>query len=148
MTFGKTAIGKAALPIVAVACFLLSAGLAMAQDGKIDLGKTEFELNCAHCHGLTGEGNGPTAEFLTPHPPALNGLAKANGGVLPVVRIYDAVAGEKKVAGHGTLQMPAFGTAYGLQAGEYFVDVPYDQAAFARGRILVLIEYINRLQQK
>ena len=125
-----------------------SAGFAMAQEGKIDLGKAEYELNCAHCHGISGKGDGPTSEFLTPRPPALTGLAKANGGILPVVMIYDTVTGKDRKAGHGTLEMPAFSTVYGLKAGEYFADVPYDAEAFARGRILVLIEYINRMQEK
>ena len=126
---------------------LMLAGPAVAQD-KVDLGKAEFEFNCAHCHGATGKGDGPTSEFLTPRPADLTGLAKANGGILPVVRIYDMIIGKERVKGHGTLEMPAFSTVYGLKAGEYYVDVPYDPEAFARRRILVLIEYINRLQEK
>jgi mono/diheme cytochrome c family protein len=27
-----------------------------------------YRLHCAHCHGLTGDGNGPTAPFLNPYP--------------------------------------------------------------------------------
>lgn len=120
----------------------------VAAEEKVDLGKTEYELNCAHCHGATGKGNGPTAEFLTPRPADLTGLAKANGGILPVVHIYDTIIGKERTAGHGTIEMPAFSTVYGLKAGEHYVDVPYDPEAFTRGRILVLIEYINRLQEK
>lgn len=126
----------------------LMAGSAVAQEGKVDLGKTEYEFNCAHCHGASGKGDGPTSPFLTPKPADLTGLAKANGGILPVVHIYDTIVGKARTKGHGTLEMPAFSTVYGLKAGEYYVDVPYDAEAFTRGRILVLIEYINRLQEK
>ena len=139
---------KMALPATMFSALLLFAGTATAQEGKVDLGKTEYEFNCAHCHGTAGKGDGPTAEFLTPKPADLTGLAKANGGILPVVHIYDTITGKERKAGHGTLQMPAFSTVFGLKAGEYFVDVPYDAEAFTRGRILVLIEYLNRLQEK
>ena len=27
-----------------------------------------FRRHCAHCHGLAGDGNGPTAQFLNPYP--------------------------------------------------------------------------------
>lgn len=142
MTHILSFLNPALVPI----CMLM-AGAAAAEE-KIDLGKTEYEFNCAHCHGAGGKGDGPTAGFLTPRPADLTGLAKANGGILPVVRIYDSITGKQRTKGHGSLEMPAFSTVYGLKAGEYYVDVPYDAEAFARGRILVLIEYINRLQEE
>lgn len=136
------------LPMVMFAAAATATMPAAAQEGKIDLGKAEYTMNCAHCHGATGKGDGPTAEFLTPRPADLTGLAKANDGILPVVRIYDTISGKARTRGHGTLEMPAFGTLYGMKAAEYYVDVPYDSEAFARARILVLMEYINRLQEK
>jgi hypothetical protein len=27
-----------------------------------------YREHCAHCHGITGDGNGPTASFLNPYP--------------------------------------------------------------------------------
>lgn len=35
------------------------------QDGK---GRGLFRQHCAHCHGVTGDGAGPTAAFLNPYP--------------------------------------------------------------------------------
>ena len=49
---------------------------------------------------------------------------------------------------HGTREMPVWGRDYGIEAGEYYMEVPYDREAYVRGRILALIEYINRLQAK
>jgi hypothetical protein len=49
-------------------------------------------------------------------------------------------------AGHGTRDMPIWGQEYSVQAASYYVDVPYDQQAYVRGRILALAEYLNRLQ--
>ncbi len=127
---------------------LLGASQALAQARKIDLGKVEYDGKCAHCHGPAGKGDGPTNAFMTRRAPDLTGLAKGNAGVLPVVMLYDAITGEKQVAGHGTREMPAWGTAYRVQAAEYYGDAPYDPEAFVRTRVLLLVEYINRLQAK
>jgi len=44
--------------------------------------------------------------------------------------------------------MAIWGRAYNIKAAEYYVDVPYDQEAWVRSRILALAEYLNRLQVK
>ena len=36
--------------------------------GDAQRGKPIFEERCASCHGLTGNGDGPQAPFLSPHP--------------------------------------------------------------------------------
>jgi mono/diheme cytochrome c family protein len=123
---------------------LLATG-AMAQQ-KADLGKREYDSNCAICHGRDGKGNGPYVELLKRSPPDLTTMARRNGGVFPVAKSYDVIEGAGP--GHGTRDMPIWGMAYNVKAAEYYVDVPYDREAFVRGRILSLIEYLNRLQAK
>lgn len=147
--------GYAQSLLLAAACAMAVPLAAAAQDRvpagarpKVDFGKVEFESTCATCHGVDGKGRGPTAPFLNRVAADLTGLAKANGGVLPVAAMYDVIAGEKTVAGHGSRDMPAWGQAYRIQAGEYYVDVPYDPEAYVRARILAVIEYIYRLQAK
>ncbi|HSF48517.1 MAG TPA: hypothetical protein VLA73_09165 [Burkholderiales bacterium] len=44
--------------------------------------------------------------------------------------------------------MPIWGIEYKAKAAEHYMDVPYDEQAFVRARILALIEYIYRLQAK
>jgi len=44
--------------------------------------------------------------------------------------------------------MPIWGQQYSVKAAEYYIDVPYNQEAYVRGRILSLVEYLNRLQAK
>jgi hypothetical protein len=44
--------------------------------------------------------------------------------------------------------MPIWGKAYQIKAGEFYADSYYDPEAFIRGRILALIDYINRMQAK
>jgi mono/diheme cytochrome c family protein len=123
---------------------LLCTGAAAQQKG--DLGKREFDSNCANCHGRDGKGNGPYGEWLKRSAPDLTTMAKRNGGVFPVVRTYEVIEGAGP--GHGGRDMPIWGTDYSIKAGEYYMEVPYDREAFVRGRILSLIEYIDRLQTK
>jgi mono/diheme cytochrome c family protein len=128
-----------------VAIAALMATGAMAQQ-KVDLGKREYDNNCATCHGLDGKGNGPFVELLKRSPPDLTTMARRNGGIFPVAKAYDVVEGAGP--GHGGRDMPIWGKDYSVKAAEYYMDVPYDHEAFVRARILSLIEYVNRLQAK
>ena len=121
---------------------------AHAQSAKMDPGKSEFEANCAACHGLSGKGDGPVVPALKNKPTDLTQLAKKNGGVLPVPQLVETIRGEKRIDAHGTADMPAWGRRFRIAAGEHYVDMPYDPEAYVRARILTLVEYINRLQAK
>lgn len=128
------------LGLTATACTV-----ALAQ-GRSDLGKREFENNCAVCHGSDAKGKGVYNNFLKTDAPDLTTLAKRNGGVFPVANTFEIIEGAGK--GHGTRDMPIWGQEYKVRAGEYYVDVPYNPQAFVSGRILVLIEHLNKLQVK
>jgi mono/diheme cytochrome c family protein len=132
---------------------LLGASLAIAAtgalgQGKVDLGKREYDASCATCHGLKGTGDGPSTQHLNRTPTDLTQLAKANGGILPVDRLYRSIDGTLAVPGHGTRDMPIWGSQYRVRAAEFYTDVPYDPDAFVRAKILALIDYIARLQAK
>ena len=115
---------------------------------RIDLGRVEYESKCATCHGVTGRGDGPTAQFLTRKPKDLTTLAKNNSGIIPMARMYEIILGETEIPGHGTRDMPVWGKEYQMQASEYYRDMLYDPEVYVRAQILALIEYINRLQAK
>lgn len=134
------------LPGLVCAAFTVSA-LAQAKSERVDLGKREFEAKCASCHGVSGKGNGPLAELLTKRAADLTALAKRNGGVLPIARMYEVIDGGA-VAAHGTRDMPVWGLEYRLQAAEHYGELPYDPDAYVRMRILSLIDYINRIQAR
>lgn len=134
---------------LAVALTLALTGLAASAQTagtRVDLGKREFENNCAVCHGRDGKGGGPYVDLLKRSPPDLTLMARSNGGVFPLARAYDAIEGAGP--GHGGRDMPIWGQDYSVKAAEYYMDVPYDSAAFVRARILALAEYLNRLQAK
>lgn len=117
------------------------------QQRIIDVGRREFEANCASCHGRDGKGKGPLVDLLRRSPPDLTQMAKANGGILPINRLYESIEGGQ-VAAHGTREMPIWGTDYRVRDAEYYGDLPYDAEALVRARILSLLEYINRLQAR
>ena len=131
--------------IAAVAALALGTGVVMAQQ-RVDLGKREYDNNCAACHGSNGKGNGPYAELLKKSPPDLSTMARRNGGVFPMARAYEVIEGAG--VGHGTRDMPIWGQDYNVKAAEYYMDVPYNPETYVRTRILALVEYLNRLQAK
>ena len=130
----------------AAAAALVATGALAQSAQKVDLGKREYDSNCAVCHGADGKGNGPYVELLKRSPPDLTTMSKRNGGVFPVSKAYDVIEGAG--VGHGTRDMPIWGKDYNVKAAEYYLDMPYNQEAFVRGRILSLIEYLSRIQAK
>jgi len=135
---------------VLLAAALAVCGAAQAQpkapDKAGDAGRNEYLSNCANCHGADGRGNGPYNELLQRSAPDLTRLAARNGGVFPLSRVYEAIDGAG--VAHGSREMPIWGQDYKIRAGEYYMDVPYDPEVYVRTRILALVEYLNRLQQK
>lgn len=115
---------------------------------KQDLGKTQYERNCAVCHGAVGKGDGSFGELLKKAVPDITTLSKKNGGVFPFARVVESIDGTQVVTAHGSRDMPVWGQEYRLKAAEYYLDVPYDEQAFVRSRILALVEYVYRLQAK
>ncbi len=130
---------------LAMGLTLVGTTAALAQQ-TTDLGKREYDSNCASCHGADGKGAGAFVEFLKRSPPDLTTLARRNGGVFPVARAYEVIEGAGP--GHGSRDMPIWGRDYRVQAGEYYVDVPYDPAVYARTRMLALVDYLARIQAK
>jgi DMSO reductase family type II enzyme heme b subunit len=54
--------------LVALAGLSLLPGAAAAQPGDAAVGKAVYELKCAPCHGVKGDGKGPGADQLDPRP--------------------------------------------------------------------------------
>ena len=126
---------------------LISSFCLAQQTPKVDFGKEEFNSRCSYCHGKDGKGNGWLSYFITIQAPDLTTLAKNNGGILPIDRLYQNITGEG-VAIHGPSDMPAWGKTYKQEAPDIYLGMPYNSEMYSRGRILLLIEYINRLQVK
>ena len=129
---------------------------ASAWSEEFDLGKYEYENSCAACHGANGKGGGSLAPALNKAPANLTILAKKNNGVLPVSAIYDTIYGINAIIAHGTRDMPIWGLRYAPSPQTAVVPKPtdrfsvptYEPDAVIRTRILAIIDYLNRIQEK
>jgi mono/diheme cytochrome c family protein len=137
------------------AAFACTASVALAQakpQAPVDPGALEYRSSCAACHGLDGKGDGPTQPALTRRPTDLTTLARANGGVFPVQRVYEVIDGRQAVTAHGTRDMPIWGTQYLAEADFQYRYTegmgPHTREAFVRARVMALVDYLNRIQSK
>ena len=126
------------------------AGAVTSTAAAEDVGKREYDNNCAVCHGAAGKGNGPYAGIINTPMPDITVLQKSNQGVFPYDRVYQMIDGRTEVAAHGTRDMPVWGNEYNARAAEYYSDYlrAYSAEGFVRGRILALINFIYSLQEK
>jgi len=120
-----------------------------------DIGKIEYQSGCAACHGVDGKGNGPVAAFLLTKPADLTMITKKYNGAFPFGHIYDVIDGREEVKAHGDRAMPVWGYRYSPSpisgsnpVAPYFVDPVFDRETIIRARILAVIDYIYRIQEK
>jgi mono/diheme cytochrome c family protein len=137
--------GKVALAAAAI----FGLGLpAWAED--FDVGRAEYRSSCAACHGIDGKGKGSITAELKVAPPDLTGLAKQNGGVFPLSSVYEVIDGRKVIIAHGTRDMPVWGWRFSPtqleQSLRHYTQI--DPEYFVRMRILAVIDYLNRIQEK
>lgn len=136
---------------VATALTLAASAAAMAagkEKAPIDLGKQEYMNSCAVCHGTDGKAQTQALDILKVAPPDLRQLAKKNGGVFPMERVYQSIDGRLAIKSHGSRDMPMWGQRYSTEAAPRYDDYPYNPEMFARARILGVVDYIYRLQEK
>ncbi|RXH18712.1 c-type cytochrome [Bradyrhizobium guangzhouense] len=136
----------------------LTAGFAAAaQADDIDIGKSEFQSSCASCHGADAKGKGPVSDQLKVSPADLTMLAKNNNGVFPADAIYKTIDGTKAVPAHGSREMPIWGERFNPIVNlPHYVDPSYWEKAgpdqkpevVVRKRILSVVDYLSRIQQK
>jgi mono/diheme cytochrome c family protein len=117
----------------------------------VDIGKREYVLSCAACHGNSGKGDGPVVEYLKKPATDLTIIQKNNKGVFPFARVYGVIDGRIPVGAHGLREMPVWGSEFRQDAAELtrgFGISPGDAESYVRGRIISLIGYIYSLQAK
>lgn len=134
--------------LVWLSCLL--AGCAGLSAG--DVGKQEFESKCAACHGVSGKGNGPQAQFLPKKPANLTILAKENGGVFPAVHVHEIIDGRLEVIAHGPRTMPVWGEEFLQKETRDPTDVSAETFTYretrVNARIQALVDYLSRLQEE
>jgi mono/diheme cytochrome c family protein len=108
---------------------LVGLGTAKAQD--TDAGKAAYLSSCAACHGADGKGDGILSSVLKVPPADLTTLARRNNGEFPITAVNEIIDGRTFIAAHGNREMPIWG---------------FD--AMMRNRIVLIIDYLNRIQVK
>jgi mono/diheme cytochrome c family protein len=121
-------------PLRLASTLLVFSACAFAED--TDVGKMNYQSNCAACHGQNGKGDGPVSVELRTKPTDLTLIAKRNGGVFPADVLYRLIDGRKTSRAHGTYEMPAWGLVF----------LRSDPGDVARNRILAIITYLKSIQ--
>lgn len=138
-------------PLALAAAFcLMQATPAVAQNQsrqRVDAGQRAYETHCASCHGMGARGDGPMKPFLTVAPSDLTTIAKRNGGAFPEQLVWEMIDGRSSVSigPHGSREMPIWGQEFRDEARRRGDMAPEWSA---RNRIVALLGYLDRLQQK
>ncbi len=132
---------------------------------EVDAGKAEYLSSCAPCHGTDGKGKGPLSSKLKTKAADLTTVAKKNNGVFPLSAVYEAVDGRSATGSHGTREMPIWGCRHTTSSisptktvkrkvykqpdrYESHLDLSCDPEDVIGNRILSVVEYLRRIQEK
>jgi mono/diheme cytochrome c family protein len=116
---------------------------ARGAEAAAEPGKAVYLRYCSACHGEGGKGDGVVSGFMRPKPTDLTALAKNNKGELPYGSLVQVIDGRQTVRAHGDPDMPVWGEIFKAEAKS-----PMAREAFVRGKILLIIEYLESVQQK
>ncbi len=139
---------SARLAVLVLVAAISANAAASAQTATTDRGQQEYKARCSICHGLDAKGDGVFGQALKVAPPDLTVLARNNGGIFPAERISGVIDGRVEIASHGPRDMPIWGARYAVDAAKRFPELPYAQETYVRARVLQLVEYLSRIQQK
>jgi hypothetical protein len=114
---------------------------------SIALGGEDFETYCASCHGESGIGDGPVAEYLALKPADLTKLSRKNGGSFPRERIAAVIDGREAVKIHGPRDMPVWGDWFNTEAETPGLRAQ-ERELVVQARIEALVSYIEAIQEK
>lgn len=125
---------------LAVASLTIMGGAALADGPGEDL----YTESCASCHGASGIGDGPMAEFMSVKVPDLTTIAQRNDGSFPTLTIAHIIDGRSGLRAHGT-EMPIWGRQFSSNPDAMTGD--YSAVYTARGQILSIVYYLESIQK-
>ncbi|MBL8786865.1 MAG: FTR1 family protein [Deltaproteobacteria bacterium] len=96
-------------------------------------GATLFGNKCAHCHGTSGAGDGPSGRKLSPPPRSFQDPAVM--ARLSPVRAYSAIT--DGIAGTAMARLPELDEADRWSLAFYVVSLRHDESAGERGKAIV-----------
>jgi mono/diheme cytochrome c family protein len=123
-----------------------SPGLGFGQEDEIIAGgQLKYQQYCANCQGADGKGDGDVAKLLVIKPADLTQLRKKNQGAFPFWHVYRVIDGREMIKGHGSREMPFWGTVF---QREEEAKGGLSQEDRVRGRIWQLVYYLESIQEK
>ena len=128
--------------IVLMGMLLLLPGSGVA-DEREAFGKQLYLKYCSACHGPSAKGDGVVSHLMTPRPTDLTELAIKSDGNFPFFKVLRAIDGRTTMRAHGDPDMPVWGELFTMEEG----DSP-DRHAQARGKVLMITEYLASIQAK
>ncbi|KAG1652868.1 hypothetical protein GQR58_026020 [Nymphon striatum] len=129
--------------VITLVLLTVASALAAAESSSANIGKKEYQNNCAVCHGVSGKGDGSFVELLKQVPSDLTLISKRNGGTYPLIKVYDLIAGVGKIPSHGTQEMPIWGERYNQEIVQDLGPMNTGPSPSVRERILELVFYIG-----
>jgi mono/diheme cytochrome c family protein len=130
------------LGLLALSCATAETPLPADQPQRLAAGRAEYESYCMACHGPDGAGAGPVAPYMSPRPADLRGIAARRGGVFPHAAVEAYIDGRDPIAAHGSRDMPIWGKAFREET-----ELDQLSETRVRGRILLLVSYLESIQQ-
>ena len=118
------------------------AASAAAEEAPDLSGRQLYQEFCAMCHGANAHGSNPGDQSLQAKVPDLTLLAAHNHGVFPAEEVHRIIDGRSDRSGHGTRQMPVWGSEFYGFEGE-------DATRRERVAHLIdqLVEYLRTVQR-
>jgi mono/diheme cytochrome c family protein len=95
--------------LIPLCVLLVLGGASICNADQVSEGRTLYMRNCAACHGIKADGNGPAAPALTTKAPDLRFLSARYGNPLPQDQIARFIDGRADVVAHGPRDMPVWG---------------------------------------
>jgi len=109
----------------------------------VEAGGALYRRYCAACHGVDGRGNGPVSPAIGERIPDLTQIARRHGGRFPFLGTMRVIDGTTALRAHGVSEMPVWGEVFSPQA-----TWSAAQQAEARGKIVLITEYLRSIQAK
>lgn len=113
----------------------------------LERGRTEYDHQCASCHGATAKGDGPLRPFLVHAPSDLTTLAQRHGGKLPEQQVREMIDGRgmNEPGPHGSREMPVWGQRFRADAQETRLG-RWKPERQVRQRLDTLLTYLQSVQ--
>jgi mono/diheme cytochrome c family protein len=130
-------MAKFILPLLGL---ILLGTVSISGADQVSEGRALYLRNCAACHGVKADGNGPAAPALAIKPPDLRLLSARYGNPLPQDQIARFIDGRADVVAHGPRDMPVW--------GEKVWEFPDGKGNSSQvtPRIAALIAYLQSIQ--